>query len=144
MTLRTTATVLLLAISLPALSACATPNGPHTADAPNTAVINRVPYVEAVKDLYARLHPLCANITAANFAPAQALADQYRRDIAGTRYALLYDDAVTEAAAARAQRAMLVRCAMPDDAPNDAERQRITAETRTAVTHLRAMSNTPE
>lgn len=138
MTLRTAATALFLTASLPALSACA------TADVPNTVAANSGPYAEAVRNLYARLYPLCANITPVNFAPAKALVEQYRRDITGTRYAAVFDAAMAEAEQARAQRAMLVRCAMPNDAPDDAQRQRITAETRAAVTNLRAMSNTPE
>ena len=140
---------LLGACTTPAATTTPTPSAPTpaapTTAAPQTGIINRGPYLEAVTELYGLLHPICPlrrdmdNMAIA--APAQALADQFRQGIAGSRYAPLYDQAMADA---HHQRTLIaVRCAAPRDEAVDSIRARMVNETRSAIENLRAMSNTP-
>ena len=140
---------LLGACTTPAATTTPTPSAPTpaapTTAAPHTGIINRGPYLEAVTELYGLLHPICPlrrdmdNMAIA--APAQALADQFRQGIAGSRYAPLYDQAMADRRRARAL--VVVRCNPPHHGPVANLRIRWANDTRAAVATLRAMSNTP-
>jgi hypothetical protein len=131
--------------ALATMSAAATPLPTHAAARSEAPLRNAERYREAVTPLYdllnypCRLHSAVDN--ASITAPAQAVADQYRREIARSRYAPLYDQAMADRRRARAL--VVVRCNPPHHGPVANLRIRWANDTRAAVATLRAMSNTP-